>query len=88
MSFRVTLSETAARQLRKLPADQRNRIAKALRVLEEDPFRPRLKADILDLEGTDPKKYRLRIGDYRAIYTVIRGEVKTIAVFIRGRGYR
>jgi len=88
MSFRVTVSETAARQLRKLPKDARNRVARGLRVLEQDPFHPRPKADIRIIEGTEPKKYRLRIGDYRAVYAVIRREVRIIEVFIRGRGYR
>ncbi len=88
MSFRVTLSETATRQLRKLHPEQRNRIVRGLRVLEEDPFRPRPKADIRPIEGTDPRKYRIRIGDYRAVYAVIRREVKILEVFTRGRGYR
>ena len=88
MSYRVTLSETAARQLRKLEKVDRDRIARALRVLEEDPFRARPKADIRVLEGTDPRKYRLRIGDYRAIYAIAGSEVKVIEVFARGRGYR
>jgi len=88
MTFRVTLSETTARQLRKLPSDQRNRIVRGLRVLEEDPFRPRPKADIRPIEGTDPKKYRIRIGEYRAVYAVIGRDVKILEVFTRGRGYR
>ncbi len=56
--------------------------------LEEDPFRPRPTADIRVLEGTDPKKYRLRIGNYRAVYAVVGSEVKVLEVFARGRGYR
>ena len=88
MTFRVTLSETTVRQLRKLPRDTRTRIVKGLRVLAEDPFRPRPRADIRTIEGTDPRKYRLRIGEYRAIYTVLKDEVRVIEVFIRGRGYR
>ncbi len=88
MSFRVTLSETAVRQLRKLEKTDRDRIVRALRALAEDPFRPRPKADIRILEGTDPRKYRLRIGEYRAVYAVIGSEVRVIEVFARGRGYR
>ena len=34
MTFRVTLSETAARQLRKLPSEPRKRIVRGLRVLD------------------------------------------------------
>jgi len=88
MTFRVMLSETAARQLRKLSAGTRTRIVKGLRVLEEDPFRPRPKADLRVIEGTNPRKYRIRIGDYRAIYAVVEREVKVVEIFIRGRGYR
>jgi len=88
MTFRILLSETSVRQLRKLPPDVRKRIALGLRALEEDPFRARPKADIRILEGTDPRKYRIRVGDYRAVYSVVGMEVKVIEVFTRGRGYR
>ncbi len=88
MTYRVTLSETAVRQLRKLEKADRDRIVRGLKVLEEDPFRPRPKADIRLLEGTEPKKYRLRIGEYRAVYAVVGSEVRVIEVFARGRGYR
>ncbi len=88
MSYRVTLSETAVRQLRKLETAERGRIARALRVLEEDPFRPRPKADLRLLDGTDPKKCRLRVGDYRAVHAAVGSEVKVLEVFVRGRGYR
>jgi len=88
MTFRVVVSETAARQLRKLARDRRSQVAKGIRVLEEDPFRPRPRADIRAIEGTEPAKYRLRIGNYRVVYAVVEREVKVIEVFIRGRGYR
>ncbi|TLZ70190.1 MAG: type II toxin-antitoxin system RelE/ParE family toxin [Methanobacteriota archaeon] len=88
MTFRVTLSETATRQLRKLPPEPRSRIVRGLRVLGEDPFRPRPKADIRPIEGTNPRKYRIRIGDYRAVYAVVGRDVKVLEVFTRGRGYR
>jgi len=88
MTPRVTLSETAARQLRKLPSEQRNRIVRGLRVLEEDPFGPRPRADIRPIGDTDPRKYRIRIGDYRAVYAVVGRDVKILELFTRGRGYR
>ncbi len=88
MSYRVTLSQTAVRQLRKLEKVDRERIVRGLRMLEEDPFRPRPKADIRAIEGTDPRKYRLRVGTYRAVYAVAGSEVKVLEVFARGRGYR
>jgi mRNA interferase RelE/StbE len=56
----------------KFDADTRDRIKLALRNLENDPFRNRPKADIKKLEGTKGREslYRLRIGDYRAVYAV------------------
>ncbi len=88
MTYRVMLSETAVRQLRRLPSRDQRRIAQALKVLVEDPFRPRPKADVRVLEGTEPRKYRLGIGEYRAVYAVVSHEVRVIEVFVRGRGYR
>jgi len=88
MSYRISASETATRQLRRLQKETRDRITRGLRVLEEDPFRHRPRADIQPLEGTDPRKYRIRIGDYRAVYAVAGTEVKVIEIFVRGRGYR
>jgi len=88
MTYRVTLSETAARQLRKLPKEVCDRIVRTLQFLREDPFRSRPKVDILPIQGTDPRKYRLRVGDYRAVYAVLGNEVQVIEVFSRGRGYR
>jgi mRNA-degrading endonuclease RelE of RelBE toxin-antitoxin system len=52
---------------------------------EEDSFRPRPNADILLIRDTEPRKYRLRVGEYRAIYAVAGSEVKVIEVFARGR---
>lgn len=88
MSFRVSLSETAVRQLRKLSRGAQGRMLKGLRALEEDPYRPRPKPDIRPIEGTEPRKYRLRVGDYRAVYAVVGKEVKVLEIFTRGRGYR
>ena len=88
MKFRITLSETAVRQLRKLEKGDRDRIARALRALEDEPFRARSKADIRILEGTQPRKYRIRIGEYRAVYAVAGSEVKVAEIFTRGREYR
>ncbi|MFQ5910506.1 MAG: type II toxin-antitoxin system RelE/ParE family toxin [Thermoplasmata archaeon] len=88
MTYEVLLSSTAARQLRKLPKRERDRVVKVLRRLEEDPLTPRPGTDIGALDGTDPKKYRLRVGPYRVIYAVMSTDVRVIEIFRRGRGYR
>ena len=84
----VLISQTAKRQLEALQSKERRRVVKALLVLGEDPLRPRPGADIKKLEGTDPPKYRLRVGDWRAVFLVESREVRIIEVFRRGRGYR
>jgi mRNA-degrading endonuclease RelE of RelBE toxin-antitoxin system len=65
----------------------KKRVKKGLSELGEDPLTPRSKADIKILEGTDPVKRRLRVGDYRIIYLVDKRSVKVIEIFPRGRGY-
>lgn len=85
---RVLVSETARKQLDDLPPKERRRLVKALGALGDDPFRPRSGADIKKLEGTDPPKYRLRVGDWRAVFWVGDDEVRVLEIFRRGRGYR
>lgn len=58
MTFRVLPSETAVRQLRKVPPDARKRNANGVRT-PEDPFRARPKPDIRILEGTEPRSILL-----------------------------
>lgn len=87
MTYKVLLSGTAARQLGKLAKRERDRIVKVLVSLKEDQLTPRPGADIRVLEGTDPKKHRLRVGPYRVIYAVIGTDVRVIEVFRRGRRY-
>jgi mRNA-degrading endonuclease RelE of RelBE toxin-antitoxin system len=85
--FSVTVSRTFQKQFQKLSSAMKKRVRKGLTELEEDPITPRAKADVKILEGTDPIKRRLRIGDYRIIYFIDKRTVKVIEIFPRGRGY-
>ena len=86
MAYTVLKGQTFDRALSKLPRDIQSRIAKGLRVLEDDPFKPRSGADIKMLEGGRFPKLRLRIGDYRIVYTVAEEHiVKLLDVWHRGR---
>ncbi|MFQ5552317.1 MAG: type II toxin-antitoxin system RelE/ParE family toxin [Thermoplasmata archaeon] len=88
MTFRILISETARKYLEDLSSGDRERIIQRLRVLEEQPHRRRSGADIKQLVGTSPPKYRLRIGPFRAVYSIVEQEVRIIDIFRRGRGYR
>ncbi len=62
----VELSSRALEDLRAVSRDVTGRILKKLRELEERPF-PRGDT-VKQLQGFETPTYRLRIGDYRAIY--------------------
>jgi mRNA interferase RelE/StbE len=87
--FRVLLSRTAVSQLSLLDDRRKSGVKNALATLEDDPFRRR--------SGTDIKKlvtpgelalFRLRIGDYRAIYFVVDQEVRVTEIIHRSKGYK
>jgi mRNA-degrading endonuclease RelE of RelBE toxin-antitoxin system len=88
VTYRILLSETAAKYLRQREEALRKRILGGLRALEEDPLQPRSGADIKRILGTSPQKYRLRVGEHRVVYLVEERDVKVIEIFRRGPGYR
>jgi mRNA interferase RelE/StbE len=59
------VSPSAQRQIRKLPQRQRDRVNARLLELERDP-RPQ---GVKKLSG-EKNVYRIRIGDYRALYSI------------------
>ncbi|MGV9168446.1 MAG: type II toxin-antitoxin system RelE family toxin [Promethearchaeia archaeon] len=86
--YKVLLSETAVAQLDLLESKQKNRVKEPLRTLEEDPFRNRPRTDIKKLRyPSDPPLFRLRIGNYRAIYFVVKNEVKVTEIIHQSKGY-
>ncbi len=85
--YSVLVSRTFQKQYQKLSSAMKKRVRKGLSELGEDPLTSRAKADIKILEGTDPIKRRLRVGNYRIIYFVEKHSVKVIEIFPRGRGY-
>jgi len=64
MSYQVLLKRSAEKELDALPASVFERIAARLLDLEESP-RP---VGVTKLQGQ--ASYRLRVGDYRVLYTI------------------
>ena len=64
MAYRVKLKRSAEKELDALQTNVRDRIIKRLLALEDNP-RP---SGIKKLQGEE--SYRLRVGDYRLLYTV------------------
>jgi mRNA interferase RelE/StbE len=67
----------------------RSRIIRVLRTLRTDPFQSRSGADIVRLKGTKGRQdlFRLRVGEYRAVYAVENNVVYVSDLFHRGKGY-
>jgi mRNA interferase RelE/StbE len=64
MTYRVIVTPAADRAVAKLPRQIRERIAERLRALADNP-RP---VGSIKLAGED--LYRIRVGDYRIIYSI------------------
>ena len=87
--FRILLSQTAVSQLSLLDEKLKKRIKDSLLHLEDDSFRKRSGSDIKKLVTPDePPLFRLRIGDYRAIYFVIDNEIRVTEIIHRSKGYK
>ena len=77
MTYRIELRPAAIRALRGIHPRDRDRIRGAIALLGEDPRPPSAKA----LRGRDA--LRVRVGDYRIIYTVV-DEVLLVVVVTLG----
>lgn len=63
--YQLTIRSKAEKNFSKLPKNLQERVAKKLKLLEQDPFQIGL--DVKKMAGTD-KSYRLRVGEIRVIY--------------------
>jgi mRNA interferase RelE/StbE len=80
MSYQVLFTRRAERDFSAVPQRDRERLAKSIDALADDPRPHRVKK----LEGPDPL-YRLRAGDYRVLYTV---EDNVVTVTVVRVGHR
>ena len=66
LPFRTEITRKAARAIRQLPRRDAERVFQAIKALADDPY-PR---GGLKLSGTRMPLCRLRVGEYRIIYSV------------------
>ena len=66
MTYTIEISTSAAKSLSKLENARRLRIVGAIELLGVDPRPPGAKM----LRGGDHGRWRVRVGDYRVIYTI------------------
>ena len=81
--YRVRFRSSARKEFLDLPVGIQDRIVEALSFLSENPYTDLLR--IKKLRGPE-KLYRIRIGDYRLVYTVELSELIVIVVKIGHRG--
>jgi mRNA interferase RelE/StbE len=80
MRYKIEVSETAAKVIRKLPRDEIKRIEQKINKLTENP-RP---TGVEKLSGKE-HIYRIRSGDYRIIYHV---QDKILHILVLKVGHR
>lgn len=89
MKFKIFLSKSALSQLNLLDIDTQERIKGKILALRDNPYQNRAGADIKRLVSVeDPPLFRLRIGDYRVIYFIVKDEVKITKIIHRSKGYK
>ena len=78
--YSLAISRTAEKQLRKLPAEDRRRVAGAMLALGEEPHPPGSRR----LTGYDDV-FRIRVGVYRILYSI---SGRTLVIVILKIGHR
>jgi len=86
MNYRVCLHRNAAKFLNALDQETKNRLKEGLGKLKSDP----LDNDVKKLKGTKGRQdlYRLRIGDYRAVFAIENDIVYILEIIPRELGYK
>jgi len=89
MIFEIKVHPDAVKFLTDLSPETKERLKSGMKNLEIDPFKSRPHADIKKLKGTKKRDdlYRLRVGDYRVIYTVENNIVFILEIIPREKGY-
>ena len=80
--MQVILSKATERYLERLNEPTLSRIYKTLAALEKEPPQ----GDIKKLEGRD--EYRLRMGNYRALFKIEADKILITAIAPRGQVYK
>ncbi|MFY1111581.1 MAG: type II toxin-antitoxin system RelE family toxin [Methanosarcinaceae archaeon] len=89
MNFEVRVRPDVVKFLEDLDQVTKDRLKSGLKSLERDPFKSRSRSRIKKLRGTKNRDdlYRLKIGDYRAIYAVEEYTVLVLEIIHREKGY-
>ncbi|GAB3743228.1 type II toxin-antitoxin system RelE family toxin [Spirosoma lituiforme] len=87
MTYKIVVTESAAKELKRIPAKMQDRIFEKIEDLAEEP-KPHgyKKLKNFDMPSSNQNDYyRIRVGDYRVIYTI---ENEQITIFIMKIAHR
>jgi mRNA-degrading endonuclease RelE of RelBE toxin-antitoxin system len=85
--MKLVIEKRAQRRLQEMPAKTRTTMLNRLKAIASDPFAAH--SNVKPLRD-EPNAFRLRQGDWRALYRVDRAaqEVRVYVIESRGRAYR
>jgi mRNA-degrading endonuclease RelE of RelBE toxin-antitoxin system len=86
-NYRVFLSKSAVSVLNSFEEKIKSRIKSVLKELERDPFQSSLDIKKI-ISNKEPPVFRIRIGDYRATYSIIGKKIMVSKIFHRKKGYK
>lgn len=87
MAYKIIIVESATKELKRIPVKMQNRIFEKIQALADEP-KPHgyKKLTNFDMPSSDQYDYyRIRVGDYRVIYTI---ENEQITIFIMKIAHR
>lgn len=80
--YKIEFSNKAVKSLKKITSVYQNLILTKIEELAKNPFE---NSNVKALKGVE-KTYRLRVGDYRVIFSIENGELVIIVIDIDHRG--
>ena len=80
MAYRVEDKRSARKEIEALPKREQRRVVAVIEDLAENPRPP----GVRELTGTDDT-YRLRVGDYRVVYQIVKRKLIVYVVKVRHR---
>jgi mRNA interferase RelE/StbE len=83
MNYEIKFYKDALKSIQKLESITRNRILDHINILSENPRNPEL--DIKKMQGFE-NRFRLRVGSYRVVYTVINEQLIIVIIRVGSRG--
>ncbi|WP_178019626.1 type II toxin-antitoxin system mRNA interferase toxin, RelE/StbE family [Paenibacillaceae bacterium] len=83
MNYEIKFLKDAYKYLQRQNSSTRNRILDHLNILSENPRHPEL--DIKRMQGVE-NQFRLRVGSYRVVYSIVDNELIIIVIRIGSRG--